>query len=284
MQFAGAFDRWVDGATPGLMCRQSRACVKFSKRRGLVNVNRTSRREGFANFGSLPGRLRRLTDKPQNSKGFSRMPFQRPIMTAALFAALFVIAPVHAAESPAPVPMATPALVSLPMPLASLGPVLAQATLPADPSALRPAQGDIDASSQVGEVADLRQALVALAMKLRDVRYVRGGHSPSTGFDCSGFVRYVFAHAIGLRLPPNSARQFLAGIKVRRDDMQPGDLVFFHTRGRKRISHVGIYLDNGRFIHSPSAGKSVEVSSLDDAYWAKRFAGARRPEGIAQNG
>jgi len=126
--------------------------------------------------------------------------------------------------------------------------------------------------------------LVVLAMKLRDVRYVRGGHSPSTGFDCSGFVRYVFAHAIGLQLPANSARQFLAGARVERSDMQPGDLVFFRTRGRKHISHVGIYLDHGRFIHSPSAGKSVEVSSLDDTYWARRFAGARRPEGIARNG
>jgi cell wall-associated NlpC family hydrolase len=207
------------------------------------------------------------------------MPLLRPTVTAALFAALFAIAPVHAAEGP--IPFATPVLA--PLPSADLGPAVAHATLPASPSALMPV-GEAAAAAPAEEGADLRQALVALAMKLRDVRYVRGGSSPSTGFDCSGFVRYVFAHAIGLRLPANSARQFLAGVKVSRGDMQPGDLVFFHTRGRKRISHVGIYLDNGRFIHSPSAGKSVEVSSLDEAYWAKRFAGARRPEGIAQNG
>ncbi|HEV2539579.1 MAG TPA: C40 family peptidase [Frateuria sp.] len=213
------------------------------------------------------------------------MPFQRPIVTAALFAALFAIAPVHAAtENSARTPLSMPLLA--PMPLASLAPAIARATLPVDPSALLSAAPASDPVAEAAdeEDSDLRGALVALAMKLRDVRYVRGGHSPTTGFDCSGFVRYVFAHAIGLRLPANSAAQFLAGIKVKRDDMQPGDLVFFHTRGKKRISHVGIYLDNGRFIHSPSAGKSVEVSSLDEGYWAKRFAGARRPEGIAQNG
>lgn len=216
-------------------------------------------------------------------RDLSRMPNLRPIVTAALFAALFAIAPVHAAQGPT-LP-ATPAFAPLPMPLANLAPAVARATLPVDPSALMPASlGDTAAAAPADEGSDLRQALVALAMKLRDVRYVRGGSSPSTGFDCSGFVRYVFAHAIGLRLPANSARQFLAGVKVSRGDMQPGDLVFFHTRGKKRVSHVGIYLDNGRFIHSPSAGKSVEVSSLDEAYWAKRFAGARRPEGIAQNG
>ena len=217
------------------------------------------------------------------------MPIQRPIVTAALFAALLAIAPVHAAERPVATPT-TPMLAPLSMPMANLAPVFAGATLPVDASTLlaQPASTDADADSDVtvagDEVSGLRHALVALAMKLRDVRYVRGGRSPSTGFDCSGFVHYVFAHAIGLRLPANSAEQFLAGVKVKRNDMQPGDLVFFRTRGRKRISHVGIYLDNGRFIHSPSAGKSVEVSSLADAYWSKRFAGARRPEGIVQTG
>src|ERR1700754_774041 len=126
-----------------------------------------------------------------------------------------------------------------------------------------------------------REALLAFAMKLRDIRYHRGGRAPSTGFDCSGFVRYVFMHSIGLDLPTNSASQFLAGLKVKRNEMKTGDLVFFRTRG-KAISHVGIYIDNGQFIHSPSAGKTVRVDSLNEAYWAQHFVGAKRPEGIAK--
>jgi cell wall-associated NlpC family hydrolase len=118
-------------------------------------------------------------------------------------------------------------------------------------------------------------------MKLRDIRYHRGGRAPSTGFDCSGFVRYVFIHSIGLDLPTNSASQFLAGLKVKRNEMKTGDLVFFRTRG-KAVSHVGIYIDNGQFIHSPSAGKTVRVDSLNEAYWAQHFVGAKRPEGIAK--
>ena len=145
-----------------------------------------------------------------------------------------------------------------------------------------PADGVSGVASLASDTSDLRKTLIGLAMKLRDIRYVRGGRDPSTGFDCSGFVRYVFAHAVGLELPTNSASQFLAGLKVNRADMKPGDLVFFHTHGKSRISHVGIYISDGRFIHSPASGKSVEISSLNEAYWAKRFAGAKRPEGIAQ--
>lgn len=126
-----------------------------------------------------------------------------------------------------------------------------------------------------------REALLSFAMKLRDIRYHRGGRAPSTGFDCSGFVRYVFAHSIGLDLPTNSASQFLAGLKVKRNEMKTGDLVFFRTHG-KAISHVGMYIANGQFIHSPSAGKTVRVDSLNEAYWSKHFAGAKRPEGIAK--
>jgi cell wall-associated NlpC family hydrolase len=136
-------------------------------------------------------------------------------------------------------------------------------------------------NAAIQSITDLRKALLAAAMGLRDTRYMRGGHDPATGFDCSGFVRYVFAHAVGMQLPNNAAGQFLAGLKVKRTDMQPGDLVFFHTHGRHRISHVGIYISNGRFIHSPTSGKSVEISSLDDGYWATRFAGAKRPEAMA---
>jgi len=77
-------------------------------------------------------------------------------------------------------------------------------------------------------------------------------------------------------LPDRSATQYLDGSQVARNELQTGDLVFFHTRG-KRVSHVGIYLDNGRFIHSPSTGKRVRVDELADRYWAKRYMGARRP-------
>jgi cell wall-associated NlpC family hydrolase len=119
--------------------------------------------------------------------------------------------------------------------------------------------------------------LVQMAMKLRDIRYRRGGREPSTGFDCSGFVQYVFAQALGFDLPDNSISQAEAGLRVQRAELKTGDLVFFHTRG-KGISHVGIYLDNGRFIHSPSSGKRVRVDELSDQYWARRYVGARRPE------
>ena len=189
------------------------------------------------------------------------------------------------------------------LPMLDPAPMLAQSIIPVDIAALTVvtgktvsnnvastdsiAAGQTDADAEVpaadaGSVTDLRKALIGLAMNLRDIRYVRGGHDPSTGFDCSGFVRYVFAHAIGLQLPTNSASQFLAGLKVNRADMKPGDLVFFRTHGQRNISHVGIYISDGRFIHSPATGKSVEISSLNEAYWAKRFAGAKRPEAIAQ--
>ena len=189
-------------------------------------------------------------------------------------------------------------------PLAAFSPApsLAQSTLPtqlpiaalasaksstADDSVGK-ADIDTDTAAQFSDAKtsqDLRDMLVGLAMQLRHVRYVRGGRDPSTGFDCSGFVRYVFERALGLELPTNSASQYLIGHIVHRNDMQPGDLVFFRTadrRGKGRISHVGIYVSEGRFIHSPRRGESVRVDNLADSYWAKRFAGARRPEAMAQ--
>jgi len=138
----------------------------------------------------------------------------------------------------------------------------------------------LDAAQPVAAVASPRQMLADFAMKLRDIRYRRGGRVPSTGFDCSGFVHYVFAHALGIDLPDNSISQFNAGVRVARDDMQAGDLVFFHIHG-KRISHVGIYLGEGRFIHSPRTGERVRVNRLDEQYWAHRFAGAKRPESLS---
>lgn len=135
-------------------------------------------------------------------------------------------------------------------------------------------------SAQAAETAP-RMILTSLADTLRNIRYRRGGSSPDTGFDCSGFVRYVFRHAIGAELPTTSAAQFASGDSIKRDQLQRGDLVFFRTAG-KRISHVGIYLEDGQFIHAPSSGKTVRVDRLDQSYWKQRFAGAKRPQALAQ--
>lgn len=124
------------------------------------------------------------------------------------------------------------------------------------------------------------QLVLNLANRLRDIRYKRGGREPSTGFDCSGFVRYVFRQGIGADLPNTSAAQFSTGQKIARNDLRRGDLVFFRIAG-KRISHVGIYVGDGEFIHAPSSGKRVSVSRLAEPYWSHHFAGAKRPDVLA---
>ena len=128
-------------------------------------------------------------------------------------------------------------------------------------------------SGMAGKAGDV----VVGALNMIGVRYRWGGDTPDSGLDCSGFVRYVFRQTVDEELPGDSASQFTVGAKVNRSDLKTGDLVFFRTRG-KRISHVGIYLGEGRFIHSPSSGKRVSINRLDETYWARRFAGAKRPE------
>ena len=124
-----------------------------------------------------------------------------------------------------------------------------------------------------------RRMLADFALKLRNIAYVRGGRELTTGFDCSGFVRYVFQQSLGFELASDSLSQFAEGSRVDKDALRMGDLVFFKTHG-KRVSHVGIYLDNGLFIHSPSRGKRVRIDHLDRQYWAKRYAGAKRPDAL----
>jgi cell wall-associated NlpC family hydrolase len=117
--------------------------------------------------------------------------------------------------------------------------------------------------------------LAGEALNYLGIRYRYGGSSPSTGFDCSGLVGYVAEQSLGLKLPRNAAEIYQLGTPVRRADLQIGDLVFFNTMGR-RYSHVGIYLGDDRFVHSPSAGGVVRVERMDMAYWNKRYNGARR--------
>ena len=101
--------------------------------------------------------------------------------------------------------------------------------------------------------------------------------SEGKAFDCSGFVRTVFAK-IGIELPHSARDQFSLGERVDRDDLEPGDLVFFRTY-RHTASHVGIYVGDDKFVHAATRGGQVQVDSLDAAYYARRYLGARRLEG-----
>jgi cell wall-associated NlpC family hydrolase len=114
-----------------------------------------------------------------------------------------------------------------------------------------------------------------LAVTLVGVPYRYGGASPDSGFDCSGLVWYVYRQAAGLALPRSTAEMERAGRPVGQDDMRPGDLVFYNTLGRP-FSHVGIYVGERRFIHAPSSGGAVEIVSMQNTYWARRFSGVRR--------
>lgn len=141
-----------------------------------------------------------------------------------------------------------------------------------------------DSSVMVAErVRDGASEMVSTAMNLVGVRYRLGGSSAETGFDCSGFTREVFEASVGLLLPRRADQQAKAPglVPVKRDALQPGDLVFFNTL-RRTFSHVGIYLGDGKFIHSPSKGGEVRVEDMNFAYWAKRFTGARRAEVVAE--
>ena len=111
--------------------------------------------------------------------------------------------------------------------------------------------------------------VVGIAMQYLGTPYVWAGASPS-GFDCSGFVMYVFAQ-VGVSLPHSSGAQYGYGVGVSQSELQPGDLVFFDGLG-----HVGIYIGGGQFIHSPHTGDVVKISSLGDSWYASTYVGARR--------
>lgn len=117
--------------------------------------------------------------------------------------------------------------------------------------------------------------LVFTSMGFLGVPYRRGGNTAETGFDCSGFVRAMYQQTIGLILPRKAEQQAAATQTIQRVDLQPGDLVFFNTL-RRAFSHVGIYIGDGKFIHSPKPGAQVRVESMGVAYWNHRFDGARR--------
>ena len=119
------------------------------------------------------------------------------------------------------------------------------------------------------------QDLLLSAMSLIGVKYTWGGNTPESGLDCSGFIRYVFQNSMNMTLPRTAVEMAQTGKTIDKTELKPGDLVFFNTLGRT-FSHVGIYLGDNRFIHSPRAGRSVEVANMGQNYWTSRFTGARR--------
>ena len=156
---------------------------------------------------------------------------------------------------------ATTGAVPRPFPGAATPPL---ATVPAPPT-----------STDVLTVPPGATPVIATALSYRGVPYRNGGSDPS-GFDCSGFVQWVFAQQ-GRALPREVRDQYQLGKQVDRDDVKPGDLVFFETVSRG-ASHVGIALGNDQFVHAPSSRGVVRVESYTIDYWKQRYVGARRVE------
>jgi len=134
-------------------------------------------------------------------------------------------------------------------------------------------------NSIAGKIREQASDMVVTAMNFLGVKYRRGGNDADIGFDCSGFTRHVFEMSMGLVLPRRADEQAKAPglVPVKRDELKPGDLVFFNTL-KRTFSHVGIYVGDGKFIHSPRPGGEVRVEDMGFAYWKKRFTGARRAE------
>ena len=116
--------------------------------------------------------------------------------------------------------------------------------------------------------------LIMNAMSLIGLSYRFGGNSPTQGLDCSGFMPYIFKRSMGITLPRTSAEMATVGQQVDRANLKPGDMVFFGSGGR--VSHVGMYIGNDRFIHAPRTGRDIEITSMNGTYWKNRYITARR--------
>jgi cell wall-associated NlpC family hydrolase len=172
--------------------------------------------------------------------------------------------------------------------LLCLAPALRAAPDSASPPATDPVlqllrdKGLLPSAAQVQQVRDSASELVMVAMNFLGVTYRHGGNTAEQGFDCSGFTRFIFERSLGLMLPRRSEQQAQHGAlqAVQPSELKPGDLVFFNTM-KRAFSHVGIYIGEGRFIHSPRVGGEVRIEDMRLAYWAQRFDGARRAEASA---
>lgn len=163
------------------------------------------------------------------------------------------LAPVSGTPAAAPPAAAPPAPTTRPIPSATPSP----ATTPAS-------------------TGGRGQAIAATALRYLGAPYVYGGTTPS-GWDCSGFVGYIYQAAVGIALPRTTAQQYRVGTTIGAAQVQAGDIVFFADTFGPGITHNGIALGDGRFIHARSEGYGTTISSLSDPYWSAHFAGAQRP-------
>jgi cell wall-associated NlpC family hydrolase len=129
--------------------------------------------------------------------------------------------------------------------------------------------GSPDPAEAATQPSGAQSRIVATALKYVGAPYARGGSSPA-GFDCSGFVMFVYGRH-GVALPHSAEAQYRLGTPVRRDSLQPGDIVFFD-----RLGHSGIYIGDSRFVHATKPGDVVKVSRIDESWYRRRWVGARR--------
>ena len=154
-------------------------------------------------------------------------------------------------------------------------PVQAQA-LPAPPELT--GMGGVPMAAQARLAPGSLHPAVELAKTLLGIPYRWAGTNPAQGFDCSGLVYYVY-NQLQVRVPRMQRDLFHRAQQIQKNQLQPGDLLFFDTFAR--LSHVGIYIGEGRFIHAPRRGLAVSIESMDSSYYRKRYVGARRVMGDA---
>lgn len=188
-----------------------------------------------------------------------------PLLRAHCVLAASLLVAVCAQAAPAPVTPTTP--------VPDAAPVDDMDKFLADKGLIEKLGDQFNTARQV--ITNTASDLVVNAMGFLGVPYKRGGNSFDQGFDCSGFVRAIYQQTVGLVLPRRSAEQAAATVPIDRSELQPGDLVFFNTL-KSAFSHVGIYVGDNKFIHSPRTGAVVRVEDMRVNYWQQRFDGARR--------
>ena len=146
----------------------------------------------------------------------------------------------------------------------------------------RPAPAPVEvkpvvSSSPIDDGSPLAADVLFRALGLVGTPYRWGGNTPDSGFDCSGLIKYVYNDMAGISLPRTTREMIvMRGQNVGKDQLQTGDLLFFATNGGTQVSHAGIYVGEGRFVHAPATGGTVKLDSLSKAYWQKAYLNAKR--------